>query len=149
MSRKGDLLSGSIVFAAGLVFLLSTIGMKKPRIGLGSAGFPRLVTMCLIVCGIILVLRSLLSKKNLSQSMGIDKKFVLNLVGLVVSFILYLYFFKIIGFLITTASLLFFTMCVFGYRKYLMNAVLSVITSTVIYYVFTIIFKVPLPRLPL
>ncbi|AJC74458.1 tricarboxylic transport membrane protein [Pseudothermotoga hypogea DSM 11164 = NBRC 106472] len=149
MSRKGDLLSGLIVSITGLLFLLSTIGIKRPRIGLGSAGFPRLVTVCLIVCGVILALRALLSKRVVVKPSRIDTRFVLNLVGLVASFVLYLYLLKKLGFLITTAPLLFFAMYVFGYRKHFMNVVLSVITSLLIYYVFTVVFKVPLPRFSL
>ncbi|WP_448523392.1 tripartite tricarboxylate transporter TctB family protein [Pseudothermotoga sp.] len=128
---------------------MSTIGIKRPRIGLGSAGFPRLVTVCLIVCGVILVLRALLSKRVVVKPSCIDTRFVLNLVGLVASFVLYLYLLKKLGFLITTAPLLFFAMYVFGYKKHFMNVVLSVITSLLIYYVFTIVFKVPLPRFSL
>jgi len=101
------------------------------------------------VCGVILVLRALLSKRVVVKPSRIDTRFVLNLVGLVASFVLYLYLLKKLGFLITTAPFLFFAMYVFGYRKHFMNVVLSVIASLLIYYVFTMVFKVPLPRFSL
>lgn len=149
MSKRSDVVSGTIVSLVGLIFLLSTIGMKKPRIGLGSAGFPRLVTACLIICGVLLIVRALLSKKEQAARSRIDSRFVFNLTGLIVSFILYVYLFKKLGFILTTGSLLFFAMYVFGSKKILLNAVLSVVTSIAIYYVFTIIFKIPLPRFSL
>ncbi|WP_041077135.1 tripartite tricarboxylate transporter TctB family protein [Thermotoga caldifontis] len=149
MSKRSDVLSGAIVSLVGLIFLLSTIGMRKPRIGLGSAGFPRLVTVCLIICGVLLIVRALLSKKERAARSRIDSSFVFSLVGLTVSFVLYVYLFKKLGFILTTGPLLFFAMYVFGSKKILLNAVLSVVTSIAIYYVFTIIFKIPLPRFSL
>lgn len=149
MSKRSDVLSGAIVSLVGLIFLLSTIGMRKPRIGLGSAGFPRLVTVCLIICGVLLIVRALLSKKERAARSRIDSRFVFSLVGLTVSFVLYVYLFKKLGFILTTGPLLFFAMYVFGSKKILLNAVLSVVTSIAIYYVFTIIFKIPLPRFSL
>ncbi|MGB9790150.1 MAG: tripartite tricarboxylate transporter TctB family protein [Thermotoga caldifontis] len=149
MSKRSDVLSGAIVSLVGLIFLLNTIGMRKPRIGLGSAGFPRLVTVCLIICGVLLIVRALLSKKERAARSRIDSRFVFSLVGLTVSFVLYVYLFKKLGFILTTGPLLFFAMYVFGSKKILLNAVLSVVTSIAIYYVFTIIFKIPLPRFSL
>lgn len=149
MSKRSDVLSGTIVSLVGLIFLLSTIGMRKPRIGLGSAGFPRLVTVCMIISGVLLIVRALLSKKEHAARSRIDSRFVFSLVGLTISFILYVYLFEKLGFILTTGLLLFFAMYVFGSKKILLNAVLSVVTSIAIYYVFTIIFKIPLPRFSL
>ncbi|KAF2958275.1 hypothetical protein AS159_00735 [Thermotoga sp. Ku-13t] len=149
MSKRSDVLSGTIVSLVGLIFLLSTIGMRKPRIGLGSAGFPRLVTACLIICGVLLIVRASLSKKEYAARSRTDSRFAFSLVGLIASFILYIYLFKKLGFILTTGPLLFFAMYVFGSKKILLNVVLSVVTSIAIYYVFTIIFKIPLPRFSL
>ncbi|MCX7813119.1 MAG: tripartite tricarboxylate transporter TctB family protein [Pseudothermotoga sp.] len=145
MSKKIDLASGLIFLVVGLTFFLNTIGMKKPRLGLGSAGFPRLVTVCLILCAIVLIVKTLFAKRKDERTIKISRSFVLSLLGCVVLFTLYAYLLRKLGFLILTSLFLFFSMYLFGSRRYITNAVLSVVTSLVLYYVFTTVFRVPLP----
>lgn len=146
MSKKADLISGLIFFVVGLIFFLSTLGMKRPRLGLGSAGFPRLVTLCLILCAAILIVRALIARGKVEQTVRMKRSFVLGFLGCVVLFILYVYLLRKFGFLILTPFFLFFAMYFFGSRRYVMNAAVSVVISLVLYYVFTLVFKVPLPR---
>lgn len=146
MSKKADLISGLIFFVVGLIFFLSTLGMKRPRLGLGSAGFPRLVTLCLILCAAILIVRALIARGKVEQTVRMKRSFVLGFLGCAFLFVLYVYLLRKFGFLILTPFFLFFAMYFFGSRRYVMNAVLSVVTSLVLYYVFTLVFKVPLPR---
>ncbi len=146
MSKKADLISGLIFFVVGLIFFLSTLGMKRPRLGLGSAGFPRLVTLCLILCAAILIVRALIAREKVEQTVRMKRSFVLGFLGCVVLFILYVYLLRKFGFLILTPFFLFFAMYFFGSRRYVMNAAVSVVISLVLYYVFTLVFKVPLPR---
>lgn len=146
MSKKADFISGLIFFAVGLIFFLNTLGMKKPRLGLGSAGFPRLVTFCLILCAVILMVKALIARRKVEQPVRMKRSFVLSFLGCAFLFVLYVYLLRRLGFLILTPFFLFFAMYFFGARRYVMNAVLSVVTSLALYYVFTLVFKVPLPR---
>ncbi|MEJ5229014.1 MAG: tripartite tricarboxylate transporter TctB family protein [Pseudothermotoga sp.] len=146
-SRMKDLFSGVLVFFVGILFYLQTLKIRPVKIGLSPADFPRLVTAALMVCGVILILKALITKKI--ESKKLEPVALRKIGSLVVVFVLYALFLNRIGFLYLTPAFLFASMYVFGMKKHVLNAVISIVVTIAVYFVFAYVFKVPLPRFSL
>ncbi|AEH51089.1 tripartite tricarboxylate transporter TctB family protein [Pseudothermotoga thermarum] len=145
--KNSDFLSGLVIFVIGLVFYLDTLSIKPAKIGLSPASFPQLITICLMICGIGLAIKGLFVKPQLRQTFKLSVLKKIAFLG--VMFFLYVFLLDKLGFLIVTPFLIFGTIYLFGGRKFLLNVLVSVLSTIVIYYVFTQVFKVLLPSFSL
>ncbi len=145
--RSSDFISGLIVFLLGLIFYLDTLKIKPAKMGLSPADFPRLITICLMICGTSLAIKGLFSKAKSQPvlKMSIMKK----IVALSIVFFAYILFLDELGFLVLTPFLIFASVYIFGGRKIIWNILISMTSTVVIYYIFAHVFKVPLPSFSL
>ncbi len=131
----------------GIFILINALNMPNMPLGLGPGDFPEIVSMGLIICGVILAIRSIRNpekpKKMYSAS---SLKDILILIFLS---LLYVYLVSYIGFLYLTPFLMFATMYLFGYRKIPYAIIISIVFTLLVYYIFYGIFKVPLPQFSL
>ncbi len=143
--KKSDLISGSAVTLTGLIFFLSTIGIKPVKRGLSPADFPRLITIAMMICGVALIIKSLFTKQKVSDG-RIDPDFVKKFIALIVLFAVYVLLLDVIGFLWLTPFFVFSAAYIFGMKRFFLNIVVSIGTTFLVYYIFSEIFKVPLPH---
>ncbi|MFP6890992.1 MAG: tripartite tricarboxylate transporter TctB family protein [Nitrospinota bacterium] len=92
-ARQGDIISGLV--ALGLVAFIYIGSTNMPE---GSAGFPRLIAIGLLVCSVLLVGRALLDKKASPQIFSDIHWSTIRLVGGV--WIVVIFFVEALGFLI-------------------------------------------------
>ncbi len=145
--KNGDLISGLIVFGTGLIFYLNTSGVKPAKIGLSPASFPRLITIALMICGVALIVKGALSRTKTQKAL---KSSVLKrITAIAAMFFAYVYLLDELGFVVLTPFLIFGSAYLFGGKKLLWNALISLLSTFVIYYVFAQVFKVPLPSFSL
>ena len=77
---------------------------------------------------------------------SINKKYLLRALIMLALTLLYYYLLKPVGFLITTPIYLFASFILFGYKRKLKGAVIALIFSIAVYFLFTKVFLVILPR---
>jgi putative tricarboxylic transport membrane protein len=163
-NKMVDIYSGLVLIAFSIAMFISSFSIEKLTVSkIGSDFSPRLVAVLVFVLSIILVfnaIRSLKAQKALSKSLdensvsekkvNLDKEKA-NYVAVLLSIcliIVYLFLMPTIGFLITTALYLF---CQFNLmalkekRKPIQLAVIAIITSVSIYFLFKNVFYLMLP----
>jgi len=116
--------------------------------GVNSYGpnfFPQLVSVLLLLASITLIVQALrgYSLKNFET---INKHgFIRASITLAIA-IAYLFLMQLIGFYLSTAIFLFVTMKFLGLKSYLTTFIVSLCVATIIYGIFRIFLKIPLPE---
>ena len=122
-------------FARGYSFGSPT----APKVGF----LPQLVGYCAIVISGYLLVRSLMGKGDAQNvKLRCDYK---RLGLLVLSMVVYILIFKPVGYLISTAALLYAAMKIGKVKGWKIPAVVSVLTSVFFFLVFKVFLAVPLP----
>lgn len=145
--RIANLISGGLILAAGVWIWFYTRGFPNLREGYpGPALFPGILALTLIVCGGALLIhgahRPALLKAELAQ-VRIDPRSVLNVFVVIFLGLLYPLFHNIVGFLPTSAALIFGVAVLLQARLWIAAAV-AVAGTGVIYLAFTRLLGVPL-----
>lgn len=143
--KRNDIIAGAIFIALGLFIFTQTYNF--PSLEKGHPGpdlFPNLLALLFIVFGSVLIFKARkLSSEKADSSTSTPKKisnafFVLAIVGIYVLVV------NIIGFLITSALLLFLLMKKLGVSL-LKSSIASIIITLFINLLFSKILRVPLP----
>lgn len=106
--------------------------------------FPRLIavfTFCVAIFHLVDVLRRKDHENNFQHS---NLRKVLELLAVLA---IYVVLFKRLGYIICTSLLMFYVIVAQGYKKYAIAASVSVGFTLVVYFIFKILLKVPLPTL--
>lgn len=157
MDKRRDLITGICMACISIFYLISTSSIKifagMGRSAINSTTIPRVWGVCLFILGILLIMRAMKEYK-----LGGKPENKINLLhmikensAVVYSFVIfgvYVAFLNIIGFIIMTALYLFFQMLVLtphGEKKPLRAALLSVVFSLGIYYIFVKLLMIMLP----
>lgn len=101
------------------------------------------------VLGFILLGLSFLlffDKKDTKMVVDISKKDVFYLVLTVVMIIIYILLLESVGFLLMTSSFLFIATLIYGYRNHLVNLIVSLSFTFIMYYLFNELLMVRLPQ---
>ena len=111
----------------------------------GPNFFPQVVSAILFLASISLIIRALkgYSLKNF-ESINRDG-FIRTSVTLAIA-IAYLFLMQYIGFYLSTAIFLFATMKYLGLENYLVTFIVSVCVASIVYGIFRIFLKIPLPE---
>ena len=111
----------------------------------GPNFFPQVVSIMLLIASIALIVQALRGY-SLKTFETINKTgFIRTTITLAIA-IAYLFFMQVAGFYLSTVMFLFVTMKYLGLKSYLMAAVVSVAVGTIIYGIFRIFLKIPLPE---
>lgn len=122
-------------FARGYSFGSPT----APKVGF----LPQLVGYCAIVISGYLLVRSLMGKGDAQNvKLRCDYK---RLGLLVLSMVVYILIFKPVGYLISTAALLYAAMKIGRVKGWKIPAVVSVLASVIFFLIFKVFLAVPLP----
>jgi putative tricarboxylic transport membrane protein len=143
--KKNDIIAGGIFIALGIFIFTQTWNYPSPEKGHpGPDLFPNILALLFIGFGLALILkaRKLISTETGVAPLGLRKisnaLFVLGIVATYVAVV------NIVGFLITSAVLLFFLMKKLGVTI-LKSAIASIIITLFINLMFSKILRVPLP----
>ncbi|MCD8084504.1 MAG: tripartite tricarboxylate transporter TctB family protein [Clostridiales bacterium] len=151
MSKWKDLTVGicGMVFAAVLYGLSVAVGQKENQV-MGADFFPKIAAVVLFVMFLILAVRG-----YQEMSAGHEEKapgYPANYVGVVLTFIgmiLYAMFLSKVGFIITSMIFLYFAIFMMTKKeewKPVKSLIITVITVLAIYFIFTGIFGIRLPK---
>ena len=134
--------SAIILIAFGVLgwYETSTWNVPASSGSLAPNTYPRILFTAIMFFGAVILVRTLVktilqkqASGNLEQVIDIH---LLNVVGTIVLFMLYILALSTFGFLFTTPFFLFFSMLLFGERNWLRMAVISIVGAFVLYLFF-------------
>ena len=144
-----DCISGIALILFGIWGWYETSTWKESAAssGISAKVYPRAVFTGLMICGIIILVRTIVKmclSKNVSAS-GLEKvvaMYPVKVIAIIVLMLLYIFALRDFGFLFTTPVFLFASMLLFGERRWLQMIVISVVGSIVLYIFFVQLMSV-------
>jgi len=136
------------IFLLGLSIAIYLYAEQYDGIGVNAYGpnfFPQSLSAMLALASIALIVQALRGKA-LKDLESIDKRgFIRATITLVIALI-YLFIMQYIGFYIATVIFLFATMKYLGQKNNLMTLFISICVGSIIYGIFSLFLKIPLPE---
>ena len=147
---KKEIFFGSFLMVLSLVVFALTFQFPKQTIALPPTIFPRFVSVCLFILALILCIQGIMGLKARSASEDLtgtfDKKFLLRLFLMLIVAFAYTRLLPYTGYVIATPPFVAGTMLLFHEKRWGWIVVISLSTSAILYVLFRMLFKVPLPR---
>lgn len=142
----------SDISTGGILLLLSAIGfMMAGQFGNGQSYgpdfFPKLILTLLAIASVALIAGGALSikkQKNFSP-IQFDRSVIRKILVFTVLLITYILLFFWAGFIISTILFLLAAQWIFGLRKIPLLVGVSIVLPILLYFIFTMAFKIPLP----
>ena len=131
------------------IFIL-TYQFPQQTVALSPAVFPRFVSTCLFIISLTLLIQGIAGIKKDSKQKKV--KFTLNKVFIIrlllMTFLAFFYtrILTIVGYVVATPPFVAGTMLLFNEKRGIWIIAVSIITTALLYILFRIVFKIPLPR---
>jgi putative tricarboxylic transport membrane protein len=148
---KLNVLYGALIGSLAALFFYSTTAFPERQRGWNPRIFPRFICICTFALSVMLIVRGIRewhANKEESQQKEqrkLDRKQVQRILTLFAVGILYVLLISWFGYLWITPLFIAGTILCFKERRVLRIVVVSVLTTVVLFFVFRIVFKVPLP----
>lgn len=134
-----------IVLAAG--YLYAAYNLKKyPYVPVDADAVPKVLGYLLIGLAIILFFDKSSETEEDKEKRNVPKKEIPMMLGVGVLIFLYIFLLEILGFVVTSALFIFGCSLFLGYRRHVMNAVVSITVPLVMYITFTYLLNIVLPQ---
>ncbi|EKU50532.1 tripartite tricarboxylate transporter TctB family protein [Staphylococcus massiliensis] len=139
-----------ILILVGMIYLIFSLNLPKARIGdaNGPLYFPIIVGSILCIMSVVYLFQEFRKRHERFDFFKpfLNQRTLKLLVGSIVTIVVYALIFERVGFLISTILFLGIIMfLVNGHKKWLLNIVVSIIFSTVLWYTFSVLLGVSLP----
>ncbi len=146
--KAADFWISILIIAISIIFFISADAMPDSDRGIGPGDYPKVICAVLFVLGVIQLASTLISSKGfpLIDFKTINGRYLLRALIMLAFTVLYYKLMRKVGFLITTPIYLFASFMLFGYKKKIIAAVIAIVFSVVVYFLFTKVFLVVLPR---
>jgi hypothetical protein len=152
---KKEIIIGAFLMALSAVFFVLTFDFPEQTLAFSPKIFPRFVSACLFLMSLLLVIQAVKALRKTKQEpkptseKALDKVYLMRLSsGLIIGYA-YTQILPLTGYIVATPLFIAGIMLVFNEKKWTKIAANSIVTSGLLYVLFRIIFKVPLPRLSL
>jgi len=144
--KKDDILSGCILIAISIYFLKESYSLPPSSIGIpGSAFFPRLICFAFLVFGGILIIRSFKKGEIEEKITLISKQDIIRVLAVIFLCVIYIFFIPFLGFILTSILFIVSLMFIFQVKRIEIIILWGFLITLIIYFVFKILLKVPLP----
>jgi putative tricarboxylic transport membrane protein len=156
MGRK-EVIIGVFLMLLSVVFYILTYQFPRQTLAFSPKIFPRFVSVCLFMVSSVFVIQGTMGMRRRSRDkkpepttkVPIDKALLIRmLLGVLIGYA-YTRLLPVTGYVVATPPFIAGIMLVFRERRWLKIVATSIITSSLLYILFRIIFKVPLPRFSL
>lgn len=146
--KAADFWISLIVIVVSIILFINASNMPQSSRGIGPGDYPKVICAVLFVLGLIQLVVTVIECKGipLIDFSSINKKYLLRALIMLALTLLYYYLLKPVGFLITTPLYLFASFILFGYKKKVKAAIIAIVFSVAVYFLFTKVFLVILPR---
>jgi putative tricarboxylic transport membrane protein len=149
MWRKEILVSIFFIILSIIVFVL-TFRFPKQTVALSPTAFPRFISVSLFFLSIILLVSGLIAGRKNSQQKEVNKKyyqeFTIKLLIMILLAFIYTRILPIVGYVLATPLLIAGNMLLFKEKRWLWVITVSLVTTFLLYALFRMVFKIPLPR---
>ena len=135
-----------------IFFFAMTFTFPEITIALSPTVFPRFVTVCLIVLSSLLLIQGIRKQRKQQPAKRrekIERPYLLRFILLAAAGFLYTRLIRYTGYVVATPPFIAAAMLVFAEKKWYRIILISVGTTAVLYLVFRMVFRVPLPRFEL
>ena len=152
---RADVAIGVLLFFLSSAMFALTFTFPEQTVALSPTFFPRLVTLCMAGLACLLVVKALRQPRPVkaapafSLTAWIRQGHVQRIAAMVALGFVYTQVLDSLGFLIATGLFLAGTVLLFMERRWTVVLAVAILGSSVLYGVFRMIFKVPLPRFDL
>ncbi len=149
---KKEIIFGVGLMTLSVVVFALTARFPEQTMALPPAVYPRFVSTCLFIFSAILCVQGILGVQQKSAhqkkqtASKVDRRFLLRLAAMILLAFVYTRVLPLAGYVIATPLLVAGAMLLFNERRWGWIVGVSVGTSTILYVLFRIVFKVPLPR---
>jgi putative tricarboxylic transport membrane protein len=152
MGKKEIILSIILIIISTVVFIL-TFQFPPQTVALPPTAFPRFVSICLLILSLMLLIQGIIGVKNAPPKKNVkfklNKTFIIKLMLLTFLAFLYTRLITIVGYIVATPPFIVGNMLLFNEKRSIWIIVVSITTTVLLYILFRIIFKIPLPRFSL
>ena len=153
MGKKEIILSIIFIIISIAVFAL-TYQFPHQTVALAPTAFPRFISVSLILLSLVLLIQGI---KGITKDNSLQKKeklkanntFIFKLILIIFLAFLYTRFVAKIGFLYATPPFIAGNMLLFKEKRVIWILAVSIITTILLYYLFRMVFKIPIPRFSL
>ena len=150
---KTEIIIGIFLMILSFAFYTLTYQFPEQTLAFSPKIFPRFVGVCLFIISSVLVIQGITAVRRGSQEEKpkptIDKAFLIRLFLAILIGYAYTRLLPITGYVVATPPFIAGIMLVFNEKRWLKIVVTSIITTSLLYILFRIIFRVPLPRFSL
>jgi hypothetical protein len=154
---KTEIIIGFFLMILSAVFYVLTYQFPGQTLAFSPKIFPRFASVCLFVISSVLVIQGIIAvrrssrekKLTLTIDKALNKAFLIRLFfGILIGYA-YTRLLPITGYIVATPPFIAGMMLVFNEKRWLKIVATSIITTSLLYILFRIIFRVPLPRFSL
>ena len=151
---KTEIIIGIFLAILSAVFFVLTYWFPQQTLAFSPRIFPRFVSVCLFIISSVLVIQGIKAvrgsprgeKLTLTIDKALKKAFLIRLfLGILIGYA-YTRLLPITGYVVATPPFIAGIMLVFNEKRWLKIVTTSIITTSLLYILFRIIFRVPLPR---
>jgi len=150
---KTEIIIGAFLMILSFAFYALTYQFPEQTLAFSPKIFPRFVGVCLFIISSVLVIQGITEVRRGSQEEKpkptLDKAFLIRLfLGILIGYA-YTRLLPITGYVVATPPFIAGIMLIFNEKRWLKIVATSIITTSLLYILFRIIFRVPLPRFSL
>jgi len=149
MGKKEILLSIFFMIISMTVYIL-TYQFPKQTVALSPKVFPQFVSACLFILSLVLLIQGITGVKNESEQkkvkLALNNIFLLKMLTMIILAFFYLRVLPLTGYKIATPLFLASSMLLFNEKRWFMIVIVSIVATALLYILFRIVFKIPLPR---
>lgn len=150
---KKDIFLSIIFIVISITIYILTYQFPQQTVALSPKVFPRFVSTCLFILSITLLIQGIAgAKKNSEQKktkLILNKIFILRLLLMILLAFFYTRILPLIGYILATPPFIAGTMLLFNEKRWIWIMSVSIITTILLYVLFRLIFRIPLPRFDL
>ena len=146
--KAADFWIAILVIALSIIFFIQADRMPGSDRGIGPGDYPKVICYVLFALGAIQLVTVIIRSKGipLIDFKSINSRYLPRALIMLLLTLLYYKLLKPVGFLLTTPLYLFASFILFGYKKKVKAAIIAIVFSVVVYFLFTKVFLVILPR---
>ncbi|MBQ2989813.1 MAG: tripartite tricarboxylate transporter TctB family protein [Clostridia bacterium] len=139
-----ELVIGLACIALGVAVFIMAGDLQKVKLGIGPAGFPKFISVVLMILGAVQTIMAVSAGVE-APKFNIEKKAASLFAAAVAVIVLYVSLVSTVGFIILTPFLMVAMMWLFGERHFVKMAVIAVVTTVLVWLLFTEVFMIFLP----
>ena len=127
-----------------------TYQFPKQTVALSPKVFPQFVSACLFILSLVLLIQGITGVKKESEQkkvkLALNNIFLLKMLTMIILAFFYIRILPLTGYIIATPLFLASSMLLFNEKRWFMIVIVSIVATALLYILFRIVFKIPLPR---